>query len=123
MKRLIFAFLILTLGLSYTIPAFSAESATVPELQQQIQKLKAENEALKKENQALRKQMLERQSSAAPSTVASPSVQKPTTASAEKHWITNSSSKRHNSACRYYMNSKGRFCGPNEGIACKICGG
>jgi len=39
------------------------------------------------------------------------------------YWITTSSSKRHNKNCRYYKNSKGRFCGPNDGIACKICGG
>lgn len=30
--------------------------------------------------------------------------------------------KRHNSNCRYF-DSKGRACGPNEGVACKICGG
>lgn len=39
------------------------------------------------------------------------------------YWLTTSSSKRHNSGCRYFRNSKGRECGPNEGIACKICGG
>lgn len=42
---------------------------------------------------------------------------------AQSHWITSSSSVRHNSGCRYYRNSKGRPCGPNEGRACKICGG
>ena len=30
--------------------------------------------------------------------------------------------KRHNSGCRYYS-SKGRICGPSDGVACKICGG
>jgi endonuclease YncB( thermonuclease family) len=39
------------------------------------------------------------------------------------HWLTLSSSKRHNSGCRYFKNSKGRSCGPNDGVACKICGG
>jgi len=122
MKRLLFAFLI-TLGLNYAAPAFSAESSTVPELQQQIQKLKAENEALKKENQALRKLAFEKQApaqTAVQPTPASQTVQKPP---AEKYWITTSSGKRHNSSCRYYMNSKGRLCGPNEGIPCKLCGG
>lgn len=38
-------------------------------------------------------------------------------------WITNSSGVRHNSSCRYYMNSNGRKCSNNEGRACKICGG
>lgn len=40
-----------------------------------------------------------------------------------KYWMTNSSGKRHNSGCRYYENSKGHHCGPNDGIPCKICGG
>lgn len=39
------------------------------------------------------------------------------------HWMSASSGKRHNSKCRYYQNSKGRLCGPNDGVACKICGG
>lgn len=39
------------------------------------------------------------------------------------HWMTTSSGKRHNSGCRYYQNSKGRPCGPDEGTPCKICGG
>ena len=39
------------------------------------------------------------------------------------HWITNSSRKRHNRGCRYFANSKGRYCSANEGIACGICGG
>lgn len=40
------------------------------------------------------------------------------------YWITKSSRKRHNQRCRYYKNSKG-YCteNPEEGIACKICGG
>ena len=47
----------------------------------------------------------------------------PLTVSENKYWITTSSRKRHNSGCRYYSNSVGRLCGPNEGVACKICGG
>lgn len=39
------------------------------------------------------------------------------------HWLTTSSGVRHNSTCRYYRTSKGRPCGPDEGRACKICGG
>jgi hypothetical protein len=39
------------------------------------------------------------------------------------HWLTLSSSKRHNSGCRYFKSSKGRSCGPNDGVACKTCGG
>ncbi len=43
--------------------------------------------------------------------------------SEQRHWLTIKSGIRHNSTCRYYRNSKGRPCGPNEGRACKICGG
>ena len=39
------------------------------------------------------------------------------------HWITSSSNKRHNSACRYFKTSTGRLGKKTEGIACKICGG
>lgn len=38
------------------------------------------------------------------------------------HWLS-STGKRHNSSCRYFKSSKGRPCGPGEGVACKICGG
>lgn len=41
----------------------------------------------------------------------------------EKHWLTFSTKKRHNSSCSYYKDSIGDFCNENEGIACKICGG
>lgn len=39
------------------------------------------------------------------------------------YWLTISSGIRHNSSCRYYMNSNGRKCTKSEGRACKICGG
>lgn len=39
------------------------------------------------------------------------------------YWLTTSSGIRHNSRCRHYKNSNGRSCGPNDGKACKICGG
>ena len=41
----------------------------------------------------------------------------------QKYWLTTSTHKRHNSSCRYFGNSKGRSCGPNEGTPCKLCGG
>ena len=43
--------------------------------------------------------------------------------SEQRYWLTIKSGIRHNSTCRYYRNSKGRACGPNEGRACKVCGG
>ena len=38
-------------------------------------------------------------------------------------WLTTSSSKRHNSKCRYYKMGKGRPCKKDEGVPCKKCGG
>lgn len=40
------------------------------------------------------------------------------------YWLNTGSNVRHNSACRYYMNTKnGRKCTANEGRACGTCGG
>jgi len=40
------------------------------------------------------------------------------------YWLNTSSNTRHNSACRYYYNTKnGRACTKDEGRACGICGG
>ena len=49
---------------------------------------------------------------------------KPSQVVSEKtHWMTASSQKRHRSGCRYFKKSDGRMCTPDEGIACKKCGG
>jgi micrococcal nuclease len=48
---------------------------------------------------------------------------KPATDQTQGYWLTTASNTRHNSKCRYYEKTKGRPCGPNEGKACKICGG
>ncbi len=42
---------------------------------------------------------------------------------APNYWLTFSTNKRHNSECRYFEGSKGRFCHSYEGIPCGICGG
>jgi hypothetical protein len=40
------------------------------------------------------------------------------------HWLNTKSGVRHSSSCRYYKNtSKGKSCKPDQGRACKICGG
>ena len=54
---------------------------------------------------------------------ASNSLEKTQKTKATKYWMTSSSRKRHNSSCRYYNKSNGRFCSESEGIACKVCGG
>ena len=40
-----------------------------------------------------------------------------------RHWITLSSSVRHNKSCRWFKRSNGRLAKAGEGRACKICGG
>lgn len=40
------------------------------------------------------------------------------------YWLNTNSGVRHNSSCQHYGNTQsGRYCGPGEGRACKICGG
>jgi len=41
----------------------------------------------------------------------------------ETHWISTSSNRRHNASCRYFEHTRGRYCKPNEGKPCKLCGG
>ncbi|MCD4652564.1 DNA/RNA non-specific endonuclease [bacterium] len=51
-------------------------------------------------------------------------IEKPDCESEKTHWLNTKSNTRHNSSCRWYRNTKnGRMCGPNEGTACKQCGG
>lgn len=90
-----------------------------------VQSLKAELEALRIENQSLRRMLaqpapLTQAPTFTPVTAPFQSVHPAATLS---HWITSSSSKRHNSNCRFYKTSTGRPCAANEGTACKVCGG
>ena len=123
--------------------SYSAETDSLTEIRQQLEKLKSENAALKQENQVLRKLVFERQnapqpppvSSPKPSSVSTPPPTEPYTPSparvvptkpssgAVEYWITTSSGKRHNSGCRYFQTSRGRPGEATEGTACKICGG
>jgi hypothetical protein len=48
---------------------------------------------------------------------------KPGAAATASYWLNMKTNIRHNSTCRYYMKSEGRACGPDEGTACKVCGG
>jgi len=142
MSRIIsmLAFVLCAFLLPLAPPLYGADGPTSgASLQQQVEKLKAENEALKQENQVLRKLVFEKQNpsqattkpqppTSAPAAVTGiekpPTTAKPApTPAAQGYWMTNSSGKRHNSGCRYYQNSNGHPCGPNDGIPCKICGG
>jgi hypothetical protein len=109
--------------------------------EQENQLLRVENQSLKAENQRLQGE-IEGFTAALNSTPktdkatvtpldiqpvqSSTAIQPPTTnpnAPQQKYWLTTSSNKRHNSSCRYFENSRGRYCGTNEGIPCKLCGG
>ncbi|HQL51523.1 MAG TPA: hypothetical protein PLR91_10075 [Kiritimatiellia bacterium] len=100
----------------------------------EIATLKEQVKQLRAENQALRLQLGQGKGEAATSQETSP---QPTTDTQTKviqkaqspqqaeqsYWLTTSSTKRHNSGCRYYKTSKGRPCTKEEGIPCKVCGG
>ena len=57
-----------------------------------------------------------------PSPAVKPSPSREKESETGDYWLS-STGKRHNSSCQYYKTSKGRACGPNEGSACKKCGG
>jgi regulator of replication initiation timing len=125
--------------------------AELDSLQGEIEALKTRNESLVKENQELRKQLALHSTPNAPNTfpsqprssgqnaqVVNPSASENRPQSSQniakiddnpkqqtevKFWMTSSSRKRHNSSCRYFQNSNGGPCGPDDGIPCKICGG
>ena len=122
----------------------AAETDSLTEIRQQLEKLKSENNALKQENQVLRKLVFERQTAPQPQPVSSPTASSVSTplpptplstpspvrvvpskasSAAVEYWITTSSSKRHNSGCKYFQTSRGRPGTATEGTACKICGG
>ncbi len=90
-------------------------------------RLKEQVEQLKKENQELRQSLTQTPTSAQPqpsAPVNAATLASSTSSSQElAYWLTSSSHKRHNSRCRWFHNSQGRSCGPNEGIACMKCGG
>ncbi len=126
-KTLILLFSVFSICFLQFTACLQAQSSNPTDSQAIIQQLKAENEVLKQQLQELRKLLansLGQSSGVAPqwaptATTTAPSAQKESAG----FWITSSSRKRHNSSCRYYQNSNGSPCGPNDGIPCKICGG
>ncbi len=102
-----------------------ATKPDVDSLLKKVAELEARISQLQQENESLRKQMAARPapggqvsggSSLTPSSSGSPAQP-----AAAGGYTISSTGKRHNSGCRYF--GSGRSCGPNEGTACKICGG
>jgi hypothetical protein len=101
-------------------------------LREDYARLREENGQLRKENQALRLLLAERiepalsgVSSNQTNTLLLSSTNRltPEAIQSMTNWLTASSGKRHNSHCRYYKTTAGRFCGTDEGAPCKRCGG
>ena len=99
------------------------------QLRDEQAKLKQENAQLRKENQQLRRLLAYKgEPGAAALTANAVSVVQTNQPNAEAetqlaHWFTTSNGRRHNSRCRYFKTTQGRRCGPDEGKACKLCGG
>ncbi|HEY5893911.1 MAG TPA: hypothetical protein VIT91_11825 [Chthoniobacterales bacterium] len=104
-----------------------AGAARIAELEATIVSLRKDNAALRRQIEGLLARLND--FSSAPSTgsgaaAAAASNFAPTSSSSKSSSLSRSISstgKRHNSHCRYF--GVGRPCGPNDGIACKICGG
>lgn len=96
--------------------------------QAQIEALRLEQDRIRSENEALKQEIANFQAANPASAVLpSPAGIRQSQQGLEKralsYWITTSSHKRHNNRCRYFGTSRGRMCGPTEGIPCKLCGG
>lgn len=53
----------------------------------------------------------------------SSTLEKQTIPRQSAYWLTSSSGVRHNSGCRWFTNSKGRYCTKGQGRPCIMCGG
>jgi hypothetical protein len=100
-------------------------------LREEYSRLREENNQLRKENQALRLLLAERIEPASSGsstnstnvTLSATNRLTPEAIQSMTNWLTASSGKRHNSRCRYFKITAGRFCGSDEGAPCKLCGG
>lgn len=96
----------------------AALRARVRELEELVARLRAENAAMR---QTPAVPAVSAGGGAAATGVARPGgVAEP--AAVASGYRLSSTGKRHNSRCRYFL-SNGRACGPDEGVACKVCGG
>jgi hypothetical protein len=94
--------------------------------EEELAAVRKEVQALREENQTLRRLLATLSPASVPITPSTATVSQPVapaTAAAETGFWMSSTGKRHNSKCRFYKNTQGYPCGPNDGIACKLCGG
>jgi hypothetical protein len=107
---------------------------SLDQLREEHAKLKKENALLRRENQQLRRLLADKRepgasAAATTNTVGVGQTNLPTNESGAEadspltYWFSTTSGKRHNSRCRYFSTTEGRRCGPEEGKACKLCGG
>jgi hypothetical protein len=119
-KLILIALVTAVLLMSVACGQSAPSSGSIEVLTKQVEQLRAEN-------QRLRSLLAEGVTPQGAQTAIAPSsatmLQRNADQQGLTHWLTLSSSKRHNSGCRYYRNSRGRPCGADEGIPCKICGG
>lgn len=110
------------------IESASAETNS-PEVVSQslVLQLKAENEALRRENQMLRRELVAKKGvlpdTLLPQKVVEPNAKPEAQGEDTGYWLSSKSKIRHNARCRNYRQVKGRPCGPQDGKACKACGG
>ena len=101
------------------------QSGDPQKLAAKITELEATVASLRRDNAALRQQLSQAPAATQPAPGAnSPAVTRPSATASEKSGLSyslSSTGKRHNSNCRYF--GSGKPCGPNDGVACKVCGG
>lgn len=98
--------------------------ATTIQYEARINALEARIQTLEAENAQLRKQATAERTVAPSRTAVQPASLAPTSPkppAASQGYSLSSTGKRHSAGCRYF--GSGRPCGPNDGVACKICGG
>lgn len=96
------------------------EETDVAKLKNRIAELEALVANLREENSKLREKGLTHPLNTTSSPQAT--VKPNSTGEAGVTYKLSNSGKRHNSRCRYFGGA-GNACGPNDGVACKVCGG
>jgi len=112
------------LGHAQSNEKHDSDQAKITALEHEVTQLREEVSQLKTEIQQLRRLLATQPTSVDSPKSSGESFRAPQQDNTDTgYWCTKSSNKRHNPSCRYYKTSNGRPCGPNDGIACKLCGG